>query len=221
MFQELALEHGLQSRSITADRTSQDGGVTGKGSDAADLLGEEWTRFLRICDDWLRSHPPSENWEEAMSPAERHSIHIGAFLHAPRSRELRPWDYDVTPQQSFAFASTGVDGEHYNVMLDPACRGVIVLTAPMAFDCPNVVVGESIVDFLGLAVVSGLSTIPGVAYRGFELGSVDIADAAVDQPDSPVRAVREGLSVESWTDIAARLQELADAYLGRLRSMRS
>lgn len=184
--------------------------MTGENADAAAVVGETWTRFLSVCNEWIRSHRPSEDWQTTLSMAERQSIHLGAFLHAPGSREMELWDYDATPRHSCSLASTGGDGEHFSVLLGAECRGVIVLTAPMAFDRPNVVVGETVADFLGLAVVSGFSTIPNISYRGFELGSADIV---AGEPDPLVLAVRDELGVEPWTDVEVRLRELDTRYL--------
>lgn len=186
-------------------------------ADATEVLGEPWQRFRTFCSTWLRSHPSEEGWEATITSSERLALHAGAFLHAPGGRDLEPWDYDVTPLDSCAFASTGVDGEHFNVLLEPPSRGVIVLTAPMASDQPNVVVGESIDDFLGLAVVGGLAVIPNLAYRGLALGSSDIAAASTAEPDSIVHALRNELGIDPWPDVEMRLQVLASAHLERLR----
>ena len=191
-----------------------------ESAEAIDLLGKTWQRIQQVSNAWLKTHTPTEGWETHMSPSERCSLHLGAFVHSPDGRELVPWDYDATPVASCAFASTGVDGEHFNVMLDPEVRGVIVLTAPMAFDRPNTVVGESVDDFLGLVVAQGMAPIPNVAYRGLALGAQAIAHAPPLPPDTLVAALRRELSIQVWPDIEGRLRELQDRYAGRLRQTR-
>lgn len=68
-----------------------------------------------------------------------------------------------TPGNSLTFASTGADGTHFSFI---AANGIandrcpIVMTRPMEGDEPNIVVGESLFDFLCLGCRHG--------YRGLE-----------------------------------------------------
>lgn len=64
---------------------------------------------------------------------------IGLILQPPGSP--LPIGYDATPRDAITFASTGGDGVHFSASLGVSGPH-IVMTVPMQFDRPNVVVGQ-------------------------------------------------------------------------------
>ena len=78
-----------------------------------------------------------------------HSVfgNIGLRLEPPKS----PWQYYCTPRNVRTFASTGRDGVHYSLL---ACQELtyspVVMTVPMNFDNNNMIVGETLHEFLCL-----------------------------------------------------------------------
>lgn len=74
---------------------------------------------------------------------------VGLFLEDPGQQ--RTWDYDATPANSIAFASTGGDGVHFSALaVGIGDAAPVVMTVPVAFDTPNHVVGGSLREFLAL-----------------------------------------------------------------------
>lgn len=88
----------------------------------------------------------------------------------------RRLEYRTTPKNSLTFASTGGDGVHFGVLVDSA--GVvpdvapIVMTVPMMFDRPNVIVGGSFHEFLRLGATCGYFCLEDLAYHPERAGGL-------------------------------------------------
>ena len=68
---------------------------------------------------------------------------------------LRHSGYSAAPENSLSFASTGGDGVHFNFLRQadqPPISWPVVMTVPMSFDRPNLVVGSDLRDFLALGM---------------------------------------------------------------------
>lgn len=167
---------------------------------------------------------------------------IGLYLERPLSN----FGYDSTPVNTSTFASTGGDGVHYGLLhLDGEVRdnSPVVMTVPMMFEAPNLVVGESLVEFLCLGGQVGYFDLEQLVYNERDAidhithpqswadeikGWVDQNeaygfDAAVGGIGHFVESMRlrrsllDALSVEfllkPWDNIEARLHELNEKYL--------
>jgi hypothetical protein len=116
---------------------------------------------------------------------------------------LRPGGYDSSPAGYVSFASTGGDGTHFSI---PAvATGPVVMTVPMSFDNPNVVVGEDLHEFLSLGCVYG--------YFGLEQLAYDAARAAVaiekaGEQSKALRRLSERFGLTPWPAVLSRLAEL-------------
>ena len=183
-------------------------------------LGPAWATFQAAIDRWMAQNGDTlrDRWDGLLDDQELLNHELGAFLHDPAAGPV-DFDYDATPEDSYAFASTGVDGEHYSVLLGEDRNGLIVVTAPMAFDRPNVVVGESLVE--ALALVSGgcgFSGPPNLAYQSW-----DEAIATIERPTDNAlwQEISRELALVPWSEPAARLARLQDDHLGSVRPRRN
>jgi hypothetical protein len=150
-------------------------------------------------------------WDMPIGDAELLNHELGAFVHDPADPGLFDYDYDATPPDCFTFANTGVDGEHYSVLLGEDTVGVVVLTAPMAFGSEHLVVGESLLE--AVAFVSGgcgLAVPPSFTYATW-----DGALAMVNEPRQSTLwdQLRSSLGLAPWPTPERRLRELQQQWL--------
>ena len=129
---------------------------------------------------------------------------IGLFLERPGV--LGPWNYDATPPGARTFASTGGDGVHFSAV--PAGDAlIVVMTVPMMFDAPNVVVGQDLRDFLSLGCRFGYFGLEGLAY-GRDETILDIERTANQAPSGDLATLGDHFALRPWVNVAERLVEL-------------
>lgn len=184
----------------------------------ARALGPDWPAFLEVVHAWMDQNRErlEGSWDFPMGDEELLNHELGAFLHDPSDTKPVMFDYDATPAHSYAFASTGVDGEHYSVLLDGPSTGAVVVTAPMAFGSEHVVVGASLREALALVCAGcGLTAPPNLAH-----GSRDSTLAAIETATDNAlwREIRTALGLEPWPNTAERLAQLRDDHLANVRS---
>ena len=175
-------------------------------------LGPDWLTFGAVVASWMEKNRESlrSGWSYPIDDEELLNHELGVFIHDPGDTRQTEIDYSATPRDSFAFARTGMDGEHYSVLLDDGCVGVIVLTVPMAFDNEHVVVGESFSEALSLVSGGcGLAVPPGIAYGAWDRTLAVIKDSS---DNSLWRELRSGMGLMPWPDPASRLAELREEY---------
>lgn len=199
---------------VAPGRASRHSSTVGNEHEADDVrrvenaLGQDWVTLRSVVARWIEGHRSElqAQWDFTMTDDDLISFELGAYLYGPTDDRQFDSPYDATPQEAFTFASTGIDGQHYNVLVTPDAMGVVVLTSPMAFDCENLVVGGSLRELLDLACTCGLGVVP-------DLAVIDI-DRAVDLLTSCEQ--RSGLLVDLasemglalWPDVPRRLGEL-------------
>lgn len=134
--------------------------------------------------------------------------------------------YDATPSNSSPFASTGGDGVHYSLLHingKATESSPIIMTVPMAFESPNHVVGEDLLEFLCLGCRFGYSGIEGLAYEDRRDEAIAALERDQDPEDSwPEQAdtlcrMRSRLGLRPWTDVRSRLHELHRLYFHELK----
>ena len=143
---------------------------------------------------------------------------VGLFLE----RELKHYEYDLTPLNSVAFASTGGDGVHYNFLYlndevsEPA---PIVMTVPCSWDDrANVIVGENLYEFLCLGCQFGYFSLEQLVYQPEETLTFLQYPQPVSELEQPLLALlTTELSLKPWQNVEARLKELNDKYLPSLK----
>lgn len=115
--------------------------------------------------------------------------------------------YDSTPRGHLAFASTGGDGVHFSFPRDQP--GPVVMTVPMMFDRPNIVVGSDLADFLSLGCVFGYFGLEQLAYD-MDRATNDI-EAAGGQCPCLYRLSRH-FNLRPWRAVRDRLDALKLTY---------
>ncbi len=93
-------------------------------------------------------------WQVACQSAERYRTTPQSVFQAiglRLERPTHPWQYYCTPKNVKTFASTGLDGVHYSFLESEQLRySPIVMTIPMSFDNANIIVAETLQEFLCL-----------------------------------------------------------------------
>jgi hypothetical protein len=133
-------------------------------------------------------------------------------------RPLKRWEYFCTPANALTFASTGGDGVHYSFLQLPGVSiegQPVVMTVPMA-DRHNVVIAESLGEFLGLGYFVGWFGIEQLVYQPTE------ALAYLNQPDPDdwpereelLEILRQDLAIRHVPLSLARIEQLEGKYIG-------
>ena len=150
---------------------------------------------------------------------------IGLRLERPF---LHAW-YTTTPRNASVFASTGGDGVHFSLLHvngEIQETSPVVMTVPMCFDRPNLIVGESLYDFLCLGCQTDYAYLEQLVYDR------QTAIAALSNPDAwranhysglpdEVRQrnqrlldrLTDALKLHPWGTIDQRLNELEVYYV--------
>ncbi len=130
----------------------------------------------------------------------------GLLLQPPD--EPLPVTYDATPREALTFASTGGDGVHFSAA-DSISGAVIVMTVPMQFDRPNIVVGSNMREFLSLGCAAGYFGLEQLAYdyaataTALQGGATDYEEAEQD-----LALIRTRMDLTPWHAPRLRLDEL-------------
>lgn len=155
-----------------------------------------------------------ELWAVAEEEAQRDAVDpryvfedIGLMLQPPD--EPLPVTYDATPRDAVTFASTGGDGVHFSAA-HGASAAIILMTVPMQFERPNVVVGSTLREFLSLGSAAGFFWLEQLAYDYACTVSALAAGptAENDEAERQLTLLRERLALPPWPDPKARLDEL-------------
>ena len=140
---------------------------------------------------------------------------IGLFLH----ERLDYPAYTSTPRNSLTFASTGGDGVHYGFLVGSQFKESdppIVMTVPMNFDLPNVIVGENLEEFLALGCRAGYFSLEQLVYdrvrtiRDLETG--DLYPDTTDEELDLLTAICAEFEVAPWPNVEGRLDQLRDRF---------
>ena len=139
---------------------------------------------------------------------------IGLCLEDPATP--RRWDYTTTPPDSVTFAYAGANGVHFSYL----GGGPVVMTVPMSFDAPNLVVGADLREFLELGCRIGYRRLESLAHGWVRRDLAEQARTGLPAP-GPEEAELLGqlvadLDLRPWPEVTARLDELAAAH-GRQR----
>jgi hypothetical protein len=115
--------------------------------------------------------------------------------------------YPDTPPQAWPILSCGVDGVHWSAMTAGNASGyIVVMTVPPSLGV-NLVVGESLHEFLCLGCRSHFACLSGLVEdvtTALEPEDADFADV--------MAALRNRFSLSPWPDVVARLSVLEARY---------
>lgn len=173
------------------------------------VLGDDWPRLHDVVDDWFQQNADQlrETFGHPIDDATLLSFELGFYLRPLGDpNEVR---YEATPNLSWIFGHTGGDGEHLCVLTHGHHQGVIVLAVPMAFDTPNLVVGQNLHEFLAILCTVGITNLMEICYRG----GLDQFDGPLRPRVGPIhRHLQEGLDLDDIGDPLGRLHELANRF---------
>ena len=132
---------------------------------------------------------------------------LGLFIHD----ELGRWTYPDTPMNSVTFASTGGDGVHFGVLttlVSDGQDGPVVMTVPLK---GNVVIAESVREFLELGYHHGWFHLEQLAYRPAWTVEKYAEPADFRPPALDALCLKLALSPRALT--STRLLELSGRYM--------
>lgn len=140
---------------------------------------------------------------------------LGLFL----TPGLKPSGYDATPDCCRPFAWTGGDGVHFSLADAGAGFGdnsPVVMTVPMKFDMPNMILAGSLRDFLRLGLRSGYFALENLAYRRAD--TIAMLDRAAFAPSQSaleramLTEIGQVFGLEPVRGHAAHLNAVSEAY---------
>jgi hypothetical protein len=120
---------------------------------------------------------------------------------------LSPGGYDSSPPGYLAFASTGGDGVHFSFPSNQF--GPVVMTVPMAFDRPNIVVGADLKDFLSLGCMYGFFVLEQLGYN--DNLTIDPMDA-VKEASPALQRLSRHFGLRPWPAVGIHLAALQVAH---------
>jgi hypothetical protein len=150
---------------------------------------------------------------------------VGLFLQDPDG-PARGGGYDLSPAGSVLVATAGLEGVHFSALpADATGAAPIVMTAPLVFDRPNLVLGADLREFLALGRATGYAVLEQLAHDlDGDWGRAAVvrrAQAGVVEGSARDAALLDALAREfdlrPWPDVAGRLAELERRYAGRVR----
>lgn len=147
---------------------------------------------------------------------------VGLRLEPP----VKAYQYYCTPKNVKTFASTGCDGVHFSFLEPAGCSllnpswAPVVMTIPMNFDNQNIVVGESLYEFLCLGCRVGYEAIELLASSEKDLRTLKAVDYAnylsLEQKRS-LHMLSRAFSLEPLHGLEARMRQLQTQYLDYLQ----
>ncbi len=145
--------------------------------------------------------------------------------------ELDDIDYDSTPMNVSSFATTGGDGVHYSLLhIDGkvADESPVVMTVPMMFDRPNLIVGETLHDFLCLGCEVGYFWLEQLTYDRAEtiekvlhpeqVFASNYGEDYANHPDfreemNLLNLLKNEFNLSPWVELGAHLDDLQARYM--------
>ena len=130
--------------------------------------------------------------------------------------------YWSTPVNTVSFGRTGGDGIHFSFLKekdDISNESPIVMTLPSA-DTSNIIVGESLIDFLSLGCRAGYFELGQVEYRLKEhipfMESKQYPPDYDDENINRLKLIEKGFDISPWNEIIEKLAKLNEKYIGKL-----
>lgn len=147
---------------------------------------------LALLSDVLARHPEA-------------SESLGLFLTA----DLKPSGYHATPASCRTFAWTGGDGVHFSLAQLSGAQTPVVMTVPMNFDAPNIVVGGDLCEFLSLGLRTGYFALEQLVYKREVTLSRLTSGIDIDRVGlAALEDIQKSFSLVPWADVRARLEAL-------------
>ena len=153
--------------------------------------------------------------------SEREAVSVEAVdtLGLLMASDLAPSTYQQTPRNCIPFAYTGGDGVHFSfadIGEGLTNASPIVMTVPMQFERPNLVVGCNLRDFLALGLRVGYFVLEGLQYnrekwvRLLEDTSYRPVTNAMEL--GTIKAIERAFDIAPWTNPEQHLHELEEQF---------
>ena len=120
--------------------------------------------------------------------------------------------YDATPAGAQVIASTGGDGVHFSFLPNEFSEPddwPVIMTVPMQFDRPNMVVGSGLREFLALGLYAGFFVLEQLVYDEDEMLELlernRTPENATGLMAATLEAIAETFSIQPWDDHRQRL----------------
>lgn len=160
---------------------------------------------------------------DLIGPAERRDVGYAGLLSDNIGRHIGTVLYDpcLTPRNSLTFARTGTDDVHFGLLSVNDRYGdvsPVVMTVPMLgeTDYTNLIMGETLHEFLCLGCVHGFSEMDSFAYFPDVFFEKYSQPSGEDEYAAEQEFFRRYLSLSPWPVIESRLSELQDKYASTL-----
>ena len=149
---------------------------------------------------------------------------IGLILIRPVKQE----QYESTPKNSMAFATTGGDGVHFSFVKlngEIVNQSPVVMTVPMNLGNENLIIGTDFEDFLCLGCEVGFNFLEQLTYydskadaihwlshpdEWFTSHNVDPKD--IDNDKKLLKLLRTEFNLHPWDNIEVKLESLENEY---------
>lgn len=152
------------------------------------------------------------------------SLFLDIGLRLNDIKDLDRDNYSSTPINSITFAGTGGDGVHFGLLHvdgNIVDTSPVIMTVPMMFNNPNVIVGESISEFLSLGCETGYFVLEQIAYGFREQNILDWfknhRNHMDDKEQELLQILKTEFDLKPWKNPEARLNELQEQYLSLLQ----
>ncbi|MEL6554915.1 MAG: hypothetical protein AAFQ63_15835 [Cyanobacteria bacterium J06621_11] len=163
-------------------------------------------------------------WKVAQTEASRQNTtpsavfqSVGLRLEVPE----KPWQYYCTPKNTRTFASTGRDGVHYSFLEVRSLHySPIVMTVPMSFDNPNIVVAETLHEFLCLGCRASYLSLEMLSVCGGDFSSLKSKSYAAGLSQAQqhsLQVLSDSFSLFPYVALEWRMAQLQAKYLDFLQ----
>jgi hypothetical protein len=142
-------------------------------------------------------------------------LNVGLRLEDPAAPP-HDGEYTSSPANATMFAATGGDAVHFSVLHTPGTRdrGAIVMTAPMAYDQPNLVVGDGLAEFLALGCRTAYYGLDQLLYQRQRM--INRLESAEPQHGTEeanlLQALVDEFGLAPWRNVGLRLAALDAKY---------
>lgn len=138
---------------------------------------------------------------------------VGLLLEPP----TQPWRYYCTPKNVRTFASSGRDGVHYSLLSSRHLPySPVIMTVPMSFETPNIVLAETLHEFLCLgcrASYLNLEALTSVDGNFSALKTRQYAKQLSPLQTYQLQRLSTAFTLYPYVDLERRMAQLQAQYL--------
>ncbi|MBD3663362.1 hypothetical protein [Sulfitobacter aestuariivivens] len=134
---------------------------------------------------------------------------LGLFL----TLDGNPSGYDATPRCCRTFGSTGGNGVHFSLADLGDVGTPVVMTVPMHFDAPNLLIGNDFRDFLSIGLRAGYFGLEQLVYdRPTAIAQLEGGVQLEKPAEAALRDMKDAFDLTPSDNIQAHLEALKRRY---------